>query len=276
MSFSVFTENNADTKQNNQKNTACPLSKKQILSHLQSDLNVVCFDTIDSTNNEAKRNAQNLSLSPMLFVANHQNNGRGRLGRSFYSPGDTGLYMSLLLKASPDFSDNVCITTATAVFVTDAIKELCGIDAKIKWVNDIYIGSKKICGILCEAVTDPITSQISCIVIGIGINITTDSFPNELKDIAASLDTDIDRNLLCAKITDNILLGEKSVSDRSFIEKYKARSMVINSEITYTENGETKPALAVDINRNGGLVIRTEEGLKTLSTGEISIRLKND
>ncbi|MBQ8538187.1 MAG: biotin--[Ruminococcus sp.] len=252
------------------------LSAENISTKLNCNAQVLCFDTIDSTNSEAKRNSHKLTDSPLLFVANSQTAGRGRLGRSFYSPKDTGLYMSLMLKAKDDIQDTVCMTTAVSVCVTDAIKALCGIDAVIKWVNDIYIGSKKVCGILCEAVTDYVTSKIKGIIIGIGINISTIDFPDELRDIASSLGQAVDKNHLCALITDNIVTMYENIESRAFIDEYKKRSLVLGKKINYTENGVTKEATAVDIDNNGGLIIETENGTKTLSTGEITIRIKND
>lgn len=252
------------------------LSAENINTKLNCNAHVLCFDTIDSTNSEAKRNSHKLNSTPLLFVANAQTAGRGRLGRSFYSPKDTGLYMSLMLKAKDDIQDTVCMTTAVSVCVTDAIKELCGIDAQIKWVNDIYIDSKKVCGILCEAVTDDMTSKIKGIIIGIGINISTTDFPDELTATASSLGHTVDKNRLCALITDNIVTMYENIETRAFIDEYKKRSLVLGKKINYTENGVTKEATAVDIDNNGGLIIETENGTKTLSTGEITIRIKND
>lgn len=252
------------------------ISKKGILSNLSNDINVFYFDTIDSTNNEAKRRTDILSPTPALFVANHQSAGRGRLGRSFYSPTNTGIYMSLMLKARNDFSDIVSMTTATAVCICKALETLCNIEPQIKWVNDIYLNGKKICGILCEAITNEKTFTIDGIVIGIGINISTTDFPDELKDIASSIGQDIDKARLCAKITDNIVDVFKNIEDKSFIDEYKSRCFVLGQEITYTEKGVTKSATAIDINENGGLIIKTENGLTTLSTGEITVRIKND
>lgn len=251
---------------------------REIYEYLKADIPVFYYDTIDSTNTQAKRfyeKHKNDNIdTPTLFVANHQSAGKGRLGRTFYSPSHTGLYMSLMLKSNGDFEDIVCMTTATAVCVTDALDSLCDINPKIKWVNDIYVGNKKVCGILCEAVTNPDTQKIDAIIIGIGVNIETDDFPEELKDIATSVGQAINRNELCAKITDNIIDMCSTIGDRKFIEKYKSRSLVLNREITYFENGVEKSATAIDIDSNGGLVIQTESGVKTLSTGEISVRLK--
>ncbi len=251
---------------------------REIYEYLKADIPVFYYDTIDSTNNEAKRfyeKHKNDGVdTPTLFVADHQSAGKGRLGRTFYSPSSTGLYMSLMIKADSLAENTVCMTTAVAVCVTDALKTLCDIDPKIKWVNDIYVENKKVCGILCEALTNPDTQKIDSIIIGIGVNIETKDFPKELSDIATSVGQALNRNELCAKITDNIIDMMKTIEDRKFIEKYKSRSLVLNKEITYFENGIEKSATAIDIDNNGGLVIKTESGVKTLSTGEISVRVK--
>ena len=264
---------------NKAQNSQVHLSDAQeILKFLKSDVSIIPFETTDSTNTQAKLYCGQFKdegiTSPVLFIANHQNSGKGRLGRSFYSPADTGLYMSLLIKAEEIGSDLVCVTTATAVCVANAIQKLCNISPKIKWVNDIYIENKKVCGILCEAVTNFETMKIEYVIIGIGVNVATDFFPNDIKDIATSLPAKTNKNKLCAYITDNIIDELSRINDRSFIEKYKEMSLVLGKEITYTENDETKTATAVDIDNNGGLVIETENGTKTLTTGEITVRLK--
>lgn len=252
------------------------LSAENISSYLNHKADIYYFDTIDSTNSEAKRNSHKIADTPLLYVADQQSAGRGRLGRTFYSPSDTGLYMSLMLKADTQTQDIVCMTTAVAVCVCEALEELCNIKPMIKWVNDIYIDNKKVCGILCEAVTDPLGFKINGIIIGIGINIRTTDFPIELKDTATSLGQAINRNHLCALITDKIIESYKTISTRCFIDKYKERSLVLNKHINYIENNEQKTATAIDIDSNGGLVIETENSIKTLSTGEITVRLKND
>lgn len=250
--------------------------KLSIEKKLNNNVEVRYFKTIDSTNNEAKKCYKDLKDSPILFIADHQTNGRGRLGRSFYSPQNTGLYMSLLINVKEKTTDIVCMTTATAVCVAKAIEKLTHLSPMIKWVNDIYINNKKVCGILCEAITAPETSTVSAIVIGIGINITTDVFPLEIKDIAGALHTNIDPDELCAEITNNIIGMFSDIQSRKFIDEYKARSMVLNKEINYIENTIIKTATAVDIDKNGGLIINENGVTKTLSTGEISIRLKGN
>ena len=253
---------------------------KEILKYLKSDVSVIPFETTDSTNTQAKLYCGQFKdegiSSPVLFVAQHQNSGKGRLGRSFFSPADSGLYMSLLIKADNIANDIVCVTTATALCVADAIKKLCSIEPKIKWVNDIYIDNKKVCGILTETVNNPDTMKIEYLVIGIGVNIGITKFPDDIKDIATSLPLKTNKNKLCAYITDNIVGELSRIGDRSFIERYKELSLVLNKEITYIENDITKTATAIDIDSNGGLVIKDETQTKTLSTGEITVRLKND
>lgn len=251
------------------------INKQNILQKLNNKVEVRYFHTIDSTNNEAKRCYCDLQDSPILFVSDHQTNGRGRLGRSFYSPKNTGLYMSVLLSA-PKTEDIVCITTAASVAVTKAIEKLTPLSPMIKWVNDIYVKGKKVCGILCEAVTNPISSKISAVIIGIGININTNDFPQDIKDTAGALSVNIDSSELCALITDNIIDIFQNLEQREFIAEYREHSLVIGKEITYTQNNKTETATAIDIDRNGGLIITTENGTETLSTGEISIRLRND
>lgn len=243
-----------------------------IAKQLKNDVDVYYYDTIDSTNVKALQMAESIQ-KPTLIVANHQSAGRGRLGRKFYSPTDTGLYMSLILTAKPQITDTVCVTSASAVCVSEAISDLCNINAQIKWVNDIYIEGRKVCGILAQAVTDSKSGQITHIVVGIGINVTTSDFPDDIKDIACSLGK-VDRATLCAKITDNLIDTYADIKSRSFIDRYKSRSLVLGREITYTQDGVSKVATAIDIDSNGGLVIQTEDGIKTLSTGEISVRVK--
>ncbi len=270
-------------KKQNQKQKQQPQTHlknaEEVLKYLKSEVSIIPYDTTDSTNTQAKLYCGQFKdegiSSPVLFIANQQNGGKGRLGRTFFSPADSGLYMSLLIKADEIESDIVCITTAVAVCVTDAIKKLCGISPDIKWVNDIYLENKKVCGILAEAVTNPDTMKIEYIIIGIGVNVSTENFPNEIKDIATSLPVKTNKNQLCAYITDNIIEELPRISDRSFIERYKKRCMVLGKEITYAENEEIKEATAIDVDRNGGLVIKTENGeTKTLSTGEITVRMK--
>lgn len=166
------------------------LSADKILDNMSDaslKLELKVFNSIDSTNNEAKRMTADGFRGNALIVANEQTKGRGRLGRSFYSPKNTGIYMSFLFSTNAKLSGAVLVTTAAAVAVVRAIESLTNIRPMIKWVNDIYIGNKKVCGILTEAVTDVETGSMQSIIIGIGVNISTEDFPDDIAHTATSL-----------------------------------------------------------------------------------------
>ncbi len=230
-----------------------------------TSLPVYVFDTIDSTSLYAR----SLKDDFALVAADSQIAGKGRMGRTFFSPKGTGAYFSLKMPV-PDLYKNVpFITTLASVAVHKAIKELYNIDCSIKWVNDIYLNNKKVSGILCEAPDD------AHAIIGIGINVYPSSFPKELESIAACLTdgfSSVTRNELIALVVKNLLSLTRSLPDASFMEYYKAHSIVIGKNITCITQGTSFPATAIDINSEGALVVETADGIRTLSTGEISIR----
>ncbi len=243
------------------------LSKEKIEKGL-CGVETFVFEEIDSTNSEAKRRATHGGVLPVLVLAEGQSAGRGRLGRSFYSPEGAGLYMSLAYKVRGELSDAVTITSAAAVAVSLSLQELCHIDSGIKWVNDIYVDGRKVCGILAEAVS---CGEENVIVVGIGINCTTKVFPDEIKDRAGSVGK-VDRNALAVDIVKRILSYAENIEKREWMAEYRRRSLVTGREISYTEKDVTKKARAVDIDNNGGLVINENGVIKTLSTGEITVR----
>lgn len=236
------------------------------------------YEVIDSTNTEAKRIIERENPSaPVLLVARSQTAGRGRQGKSFYSPADSGLYMTLIYPAGIQISGQVTITTRTAVAVARAIEETYGIEPGIKWVNDLYHNGKKICGILCEAVNDYSAGIMKYAVIGVGVNISTTDFPDELKNIAGSItgEKPSDNYPLAEKIALNII---NIFKDSDFMNYYKKHSIVLGKKILITEGEKTFSATAVDIDENGGLIteITGSDGVKTikiLTSGEISLRI---
>ena len=157
------------------------LSQSTIERLCGENTDIKIFESLDSTNNEAKRETANGKTDkPLLIISEEQTLGRGRNGRNFYSPKGTGLYFSLVTSPKSDLTSAVGITSYAAVCVVEAIKELTGTDTKIKWVNDIYLDGKKLCGILTEAVSDFETGTVSNIIIGIGINLKTATLPDSL------------------------------------------------------------------------------------------------
>ena len=237
-------------------------------------VSITVLDTVDSTNAEAKRLADRYA-GTVLIVADRQTAGRGRLGRSFYSPGGTGLYMSLMYHPQNSLSENLAVTAAAAVAVVRSVERLTGLVTQIKWVNDIFLCGKKICGILTEAVTDFESGSAGYIVVGIGVNVTTDDFPDGLSATAGKIGVkDLDRNRLAAEIASELVGLIEHLSDRSFMDEYRSHSAVIGKEITYTKNGVAHTAVALSIDDNGGLTVQGDGDTLVLNTGEISVRLK--
>ena len=244
----------------------------------------ISYNEIDSTNNEAKRliSAGKINEETCL-AAKMQTAGRGRQGKSFFSP-DTGLYMTVVFPMDCEISSQVTMTTRTACAVAEAIETCTGKKARIKWVNDIYVNNKKCCGILCEAVNDYDAGRLKYVVIGIGINIYTKEWPQELKNIAGSLyeesyqkiPDDI-REALMKTITDRLEQWLFKKEKEEFIKEYKAYSNVLGREIIFLEDGIKRQGKAVDIDENGSLVVSLSdsEGNRNivLNSGEISLRI---
>ena len=247
------------------------------------------FKQLESTNLTAKRMALDGAPAETVVIAEEQTKGKGRMGRSFYSPSGSGIYMSFILAPRFDTAKSVLITTAASVAVCKAIEKITGISCQIKWVNDVYMNEKKICGILTEAVTDFESGRIHYIVLGIGINYSTSktAFPKELSGIAGSLyegatEDHISRNRLIAETINQVFAVNERLESREFISEYKARSFVLGKEIriipTIGPDAERNfdegiPATVMDIDGDGGLVVKYQDGtVSTLNSGEISIR----
>ena len=179
---------------------------------------------------------------------------------------------------------SLLVTSAAAVATAKAIREICELEAGIKWVNDIYLDGKKICGILTEGIADFETGQISRLIVGIGINCSSSDFKSKgLEKKAGALNVKgLERNKLIAEIIDKLLDIVESLEkgDSSFIAGYKSLSVVLGKQVTVyptpvTDMANKYDATAVDIDNHGGLVVRLSDGsCTTLSTGEITVRLK--
>lgn len=227
-----------------------------------SIINTLYFDLLDSTSTYAKQNAASLPL-PSLIIANGQTAGRGRKGNSFYSPKDTGLYMTLLIE-SPENCD--LLTPAAAVSVCRVLEKF-GIDAKIKWVNDIFVDGLKTCGILCERYA---ANGRAVVAIGTGINLTTEKFPDDLKT-AGSINLECDKVKLAREIADEMIFQLKR---NDTVEEYRKRLFILGKKIGYTVNGIDYTAEAVDINEHCNLTVKKSDGsFEILSSGEISIKI---
>lgn len=233
---------------------------------------------VTSTNDFLK----NLKASEgRVIVAQEQTGGKGRLGRSFYSPEGTGIYFSLLLTPTIPIDEATAVTAAAAVAVAEAMEKLAGKEVQIKWVNDIYINGKKVCGILTEGVFDMENRRLGQVILGIGINLMEplEGFPSELipsaggvfKEGEAPKDS---KNLLIAEVLLRFWPYYKNLQDKNFLTGYRQRSMVTGKEILILRGKETpRKAKALDIDENFHLIVEREDGeIEHLSSGEVSIR----
>lgn len=246
------------------------LSIKQNLCTKFMGQTVVFEEITDSTNLLAKRN---LSLDEgTLFIANCQTAGRGRLGREWSSQKDDGIYMSLLLKPSITAEDISKITLICGCAVSRVIK-----NSQIKYPNDIVIGGKKVCGILCEMVSDE--NKKCAVICGIGINVNNQSFDKELKDKATSLFAQTGQKQSRVKIIQDFLcefemLYEKFLSHgiSPIMQEYRQKCVNIGKEVVATYQNKKVVGLCTDITDDGAIVIQADNEILKINTGEISVR----
>ncbi len=247
------------------------LSLAGILRYLPEDFDrqrIQFFPLIDSTNTEAKRQATEGAPDGTVLVAAQQTAGRGRVGRSFYSPRFGGIYFSILLRPKLLMQDMVRITACASIAVADAIFAVTGVYPQIKWVNDLYFSGKKVCGILTELVSAP----SHAVVVGVGVNCSA-VFPKELQEIAGNLPEVEDmKNRLAAELTMRLSSLEEMIVKGDFLSKYRKHSMVIGQYVTLLQE-EGSRYFAKGIGDNCELILEDENGQeRRLSTGEISIR----
>ena len=237
------------------------------------------FKTIDSTNTYAKELAAKGAPHGTVVVADHQTGGRGRMGRSFHSPAGTGLYLSMILRPEANAQQLMHLTCAAAVAACDAIEEITGLRPGIKWTNDLVWEGHKLGGILTELGFSSDRLDYGVIGIGINCNQTLADFPAELQQIASSLSMVtgkvIDRtaleNALIQRLeeTASLLIQQKS----SIMAHYRADCITLGKEVSVIQGDKIIHAEAVDIDPDGGLVIRFPNGnQQTVSSGEVSVR----
>lgn len=266
-----------------------PLDKSVILdtfanvSLYQKEISsVTIFDSTDSTNTQAKefiKNNPNETCHGKIFLAEHQTAGRGRLGKKFYSPNKTGIYASIIIDAQKISLPSHLITPAAAVAVTRMLQNHLNLPSKIKWVNDIFINKKKVCGILTEGIFHD--GLLKNIIIGIGLNVSTsfEQNPENLQNIATSLCSldntqNLDRNIVFAHLLNEVFIAINS-SQSEIMTEYKEKSLVLNRTIQVIEKDSSYPAEVLDITPEGHLIIQRKDSNITqeLLSGEISIKL---
>ena len=235
-------------------------------------------DALDSTNTRAKAIAATGAPHGYLVVAESQSGGKGRMGRAFFSPEHSGVYITYVLRPKLLAERAVMITSMAAVAVARAIEALADVDVKIKWVNDLFINDRKVCGILCEASMDFESGQLEYAVLGIGVNVAAMAFPEELKDIATSIENEcgahVNRSRLIAEISNQLEMLYGQLDSCEFMRESRARSNVIGRDVLVMRGDERFEAHALDIDDQGRLVIRTAGGISRVDSGEISLKLK--
>ncbi|MGL5439531.1 MAG: biotin--[acetyl-CoA-carboxylase] ligase [Filifactoraceae bacterium] len=252
------------------------LNEYGIIKYLNTKIfgrNIEIHELIDSTNQRGKELIAQGGKTGTLILANQQTLGRGRRGRNFYSPSSTGIYMSLIIRPENHRENMVKFTTMAALATCEAIEEVTGLKPRIKWVNDIYLKGKKIVGILTEATANLEDGSIDGIVLGIGINVSTKDFPEDIKNIATSLDEEINRNHLIAIIMNKLekLWLEEEITPH--ITKYKDRLMMLNKEVKVLDPMGEYNGFVTDLDEEGRLIVRLEDGSeRVLNSGELSIK----
>ncbi len=257
--------------------------KKETESRLRNCLrgipfvrNLAEFDEIDSTNRAAKELAVEGAPEGTLVVAKRQSKGKGRLGRSFFSP-EGGIYMSMILRPRIPAEKALLVTTCAAVAGVRAIERVSGVTAGIKWVNDIFVNGKKVCGILAEAGLSATSEYPDYVVLGIGIDVKKQSVPEELKDIVGCLEDtakcEILKEELIAAVWEEFDKLYQNLSTAVFMEEYKSRSVLLGREVTVLAVEGDYRAIVTDIDKEGHLVIRRNGREEILSSGEVSVRL---
>ena len=241
--------------------------------------NVVYYDEIDSTNNRAKEAGDNKAPHGTLFVADMQVAGKGRRGRVWQSPAGSSIYMTILLYPEISPLKAPQLTLVMAIAVAEGIKEVTGLDTKIKWPNDIVVNGRKICGILTEMSTE--IDYINHVVIGAGINVNQDDFPEDIRKTASSLKMEFGKQVKRSELIAAIMKSfEKDyeifvkTEDLSGLQElYNSMLVNLDRDVKVLEPGNEYEAHALGINKTGELIVRTAEGEeKEIYAGEVSVR----
>ena len=251
---------------------------KDFLPDKYNSLDILSFGEVDSTNNIIRKMAEDGANEGCTAIASCQTAGKGRLGKSFFSPEDTGIYMSILLRPTFKAENSGLITTAAAVAVCKALEALGTENPKIKWVNDIFVRSKKVCGILTESSLKH-NGSFDYAVLGIGINVYSpnNGFSEDLRNIAGFIFPEKQENLrnrLSALIIEEFFALYERLTDKSFFGFYKQHCFVLGKEITVIKSGEKeKKATALDLDDRFRLLVDYGDKTEYLSSGEISIKI---
>ena len=245
----------------------------------ETDLfNITAFEEIESTNTFLKNNCS-AKKEWSVVVASSQTGGKGRLGRSFYSPKESGVYFSVLLKPALKLEEAVLITAAAAVAVTKALRTLGCENAQIKWVNDVFVNGKKVCGILTESVINPNTRLLDFAVLGVGINLLAPEggFPSEIEEVAGAVFEKAEpllKERFIAEFLNEFYVIYKDLSAKKFMEEYKEKCFFIGKEVTVISGKDMRKGRVLSVDDNARLEVEFSANCKEfISSGEISVKI---
>lgn len=265
------------------KQTADSLSEFEIKSEINEcewfAEKIYFYDEIGSTNDECKKLAEEGAKHGTLVIAEKQTKGKGRRGRNWESPKGTGIWMTLLLRPDIEPYNSSGLTLVAAMAIDKAITEVTGLDAKIKWPNDIVVNGKKVTGILTEMSAQP--EMINYIVIGIGINVNTEEFPEDIAKTASSLKIESGKTIkrssiiaLFGKYFEQYYARYIKTQDMSLlIDEYNKELINVDRQIKVLAKENSYTGIAKGINRHGELIVETEnKELRNVVAGEVSVR----
>lgn len=236
------------------------------------------YPSLPSTSQTLGRMALEGAPDGTVVIAQEQTAGRGRMGRSFFSPKDCGVYLSVLIRPGCRVQDAPLFTLAACVAVCRAIESVTPVSLQIKWVNDIFLNGKKVCGIMTESVTGLESGRMESIVVGVGVNVTPPAggFPEELSGIAGALEPQgksVSLNRLCAALLKELGALEELRADPGMLEEYRARSLLTGREVQLCMEPEQPSGTVIGIDDGGRLMVRLKnERLLALRCGEVKLK----
>ena len=237
------------------------------------------LDCVDSTNSEIKRLAAQNAPDGLVVTARRQTAGRGRAGRTFHSPEGCGLYLSALLHPQLPPEAVAHFTAWTAVAVCDAITSVCGVRPQIKWINDLILNEKKLCGVLTELLLAD--GRPAGLVVGIGINVNhrPEDFPPELRESATSLAMELGHSVDIEELTRALILAldclyaDFPVQRADYLHRYRAHCLTLGRPVRLITPTQEREATALDIDEDFRLLVELPDGTRqAVRTGEVSVR----
>ncbi len=257
------------------------LTEAEIHKYLQTKVigkNIYFYPVVDSTNEAAKKLANEGAGNGSVFIAEQQSRGKGRLGRNWISPPGEGIWFSVLLRTNVTPLQISNITLLAGLAVSKGIERCTGLKARIKWPNDVVIGTKKVCGILTEMAAE--MERVNYVVIGIGVNANVPGFPEEISVKATSILLETGKPIRRAALLSEILVEFEKLYDTYFIrgeagmlEEYKSYCISLGRTVGFIRNGEQITGTAVDITPSGELLVKCEgDSSFAVNSGEVTVQ----